>query len=414
MMNAAQSNAGIASMGPMLAKMGRYEDTQVAHVAPGEVVVPRQLMESNPELRQEVMNAFGEVGVDPAQFIVGGDVVMKNPVTGIQEFGLFSKLKKVVKKLAPVVLPMVLSMTPLGPVLGAGLGSAVDRALRGDNLSDVLKAGATGAAVGGITQLGSNLMRGTKGGYMPNTTASATGPARGLDTEAVKKTAEAAGKAAGEKASAEILKVPSVEVGAPGAPSYVPRPDLEAAKQAADLAEKQAFRQSITEQTMPKAGSENFFGQKLGEQTKRVMFDTPTSSLVDAGIGTMKYTAKNPLQAAAYANIVGSAFVDEPPEQTPGMTDAEYAELMAQYEREVQAMGYKPTPLYFANGGITNMMDGGFTQGPGTGTSDSIPAYLSDGEFVMTAKAVEGAGNGDPKQGAAKMYAMMDKFERMA
>ena len=128
----------------------------------------------------------------------------------------------------------------------------------------------------------------------------------------------------------------------------------------------------------------------------------------------MKYTAKNPLQAAAYANIVGSAFVDEPPEQTPGMTDAEYAELMAQYEREVQAMGYKPTPLYFANGGITNMMDGGFTQGPGTGTSDSIPAYLSDGEFVMTAKAVEGAGNGDPKQGAAKMYAMMDKFERMA
>ena len=132
MMNAAQSNAGIASMGPMLAKMGRYEDTQVAHVAPGEVVVPRQLMESNPELRQEVMNAFGEVGVDPAQFIVGGDVVMKNPVTGIQEFGLFSKLKKVVKKLAPVVLPMVLSMTPLGPVLGAGLGSAMDRALRGE------------------------------------------------------------------------------------------------------------------------------------------------------------------------------------------------------------------------------------------------------------------------------------------
>ena len=119
-------------MGPMLAKMGRYEDTQVAHVAPGEVVVPRQLMESNPELRQEVMNAFGEVGVDPAQFIVGGDVVMKNPVTGIQEFGLFSKLKKVVKKLAPVVLPMVLSMTPLGPVLGAGLGSAMDRALRGE------------------------------------------------------------------------------------------------------------------------------------------------------------------------------------------------------------------------------------------------------------------------------------------
>ena len=32
--------------------------------------------------------------------------------------------------------------------------------------------------------------------------------------------------------------------------------------------------------------------------------------------------------------------------------------------------------------------EGGEIVGPGTGTSDSIPAMLSDGEFVMTAKAV--------------------------
>jgi hypothetical protein len=36
---------------------------------------------------------------------------------------------------------------------------------------------------------------------------------------------------------------------------------------------------------------------------------------------------------------------------------------------------------------------------------------LSDGEFVMTAKAVEGAGNGDRSEGAKRMYAMMRKFE---
>jgi hypothetical protein len=41
------------------------------------------------------------------------------------------------------------------------------------------------------------------------------------------------------------------------------------------------------------------------------------------------------------------------------------------------------------------MAGGGEVAGPGTGTSDSVPARLSDGEFVVTADAVRGAGNGD-------------------
>ena len=67
---------------------------------------------------------------------------------------------------------------------------------------------------------------------------------------------------------------------------------------------------------------------------------------------------------------------------------------------------------------------GGYVEGPGTGTSDSIDAVimqngrpvqealLSDGEFVMTERAVRGAGNGDREAGAAKMYEMMRQFER--
>jgi hypothetical protein len=76
--------------------------------------------------------------------------------------------------------------------------------------------------------------------------------------------------------------------------------------------------------------------------------------------------------------------------------------------------------------GIAALAAGGYIRGPGTGTSDSIKAgiyqngqkvqeaRLSDQEFVMTKKAVEGAGNGDPDAGAKRMYALMDKFERMA
>ena len=57
---------------------------------------------------------------------------------------------------------------------------------------------------------------------------------------------------------------------------------------------------------------------------------------------------------------------------------------------------------------------GGEVKGPGTGTSDSVPARLSDGEFVLTAKAVRGAGGGDRNIGAARMYDMMSQLEGAA
>jgi hypothetical protein len=71
-------------------------------------------------------------------------------------------------------------------------------------------------------------------------------------------------------------------------------------------------------------------------------------------------------------------------------------------------------PVPAKHGGQIDARVGGHMDGPGTGTSDSIPAKLSDGEFVMTAKAVRGAGNGDRMAGARKMYDLMHKFERVA
>jgi hypothetical protein len=50
--------------------------------------------------------------------------------------------------------------------------------------------------------------------------------------------------------------------------------------------------------------------------------------------------------------------------------------------------------------------------GPGTGTSDDIPAMLSDGEFVFTAKAVRNAGGGSRRKGAARMYKLMKSLEK--
>ena len=70
--------------------------------------------------------------------------------------------------------------------------------------------------------------------------------------------------------------------------------------------------------------------------------------------------------------------------------------------------------------GIASLSVGGYPRrngqisGPGTETSDDIPAMLSDGEFVMTAKAVRGLGQGSRREGAKKMYALMHHLEKNA
>lgn len=109
------------------------------------------------------------------------------------------------------------------------------------------------------------------------------------------------------------------------------------------------------------------------------------------------------------------------PKDTP-LTPLQKAQL-ATGER---APNYQGTPVMAARGGIIGAAKGGMISGPGTGTSDSIPAAiyqdggrvqearLSDGEFVMTADAVKGAGGGDRAKGAAEMYKMMNRFERRA
>jgi hypothetical protein len=68
-----------------------------------------------------------------------------------------------------------------------------------------------------------------------------------------------------------------------------------------------------------------------------------------------------------------------------------------------------------AAGGIAALKDfprkTGPIDGPGTGTSDSVPAMLSDGEFVFTARAVRAMGQGSRRKGAKRMYKLMKQLE---
>jgi len=83
-----------------------------------------------------------------------------------------------------------------------------------------------------------------------------------------------------------------------------------------------------------------------------------------------------------------------------------FATPPSEEETEVASPYTYPYTMFGAHGGTVNYpRQMGYINGPGTGTSDEIPAMLSDGEFVMTKRAVDGAG------GPKTMYDLMRNFE---
>jgi len=148
---------------------------------------------------------------------------------------------------------------------------------------------------------------------------------------------------------------------------------------------------------------------------------TPESTFFDKAIGFAK---ENPMLTASTIGGIGGlaalsgeekqeAFTSRPQPKGEsrlglGFIDDESYDLDDKEDRQ----------KYFAElakrKGIMGAAAGGEVNGPGTGTSDSVPARLSDGEFVLTAKAIRGAGGGDRDVGAARMYEMMSELERVA
>jgi hypothetical protein len=99
---------------------------------------------------------------------------------------------------------------------------------------------------------------------------------------------------------------------------------------------------------------------------------------------------------------------------SPGQVDT------TKYQGDPYANIYSRAPSSYptarlAAGGIASLEDfprkNGPIDGPGTGTSDSVPAMLSDGEFVFTARAVRAMGKGSRRKGAKRMYAIMKQLE---
>jgi len=120
--------------------------------------------------------------------------------------------------------------------------------------------------------------------------------------------------------------------------------------------------------------------------------------------------------------VGGGSYLPAPMTGTPGIPIPQPYNTYSMYGNVLPPPQYASArqPMRRAAGGIANLAAGGYPrrngqiEGPGTETSDDIPAMLSDGEFVMTAKAVRGAGNGSRRDGAKKMYALMHRLEKNA
>ena len=90
-------------------------------------------------------------------------------------------------------------------------------------------------------------------------------------------------------------------------------------------------------------------------------------------------------------------------------------ELLKEYEKNKKAAGGMPTGIMRTNQAGVRERDyrdeGGFVPVGIKERADDVPAMLSKNEFVMTADAVRGAGNGSIEKGAQRMYDQMKNLE---
>ena len=269
--------------------------------------------------------------------------------------GLFKNFTKILKKAAPVIGGAV--GFGLGGPMGAAIGSGIGGLAAGQDVEDALKTALIGGTLG---------YAGRAAGFAPNT-------AGGFLPEFVGKQAAAG-------------------YGLTGAPLPT------------------------------QVATQGFYNKGMGAAADKL------AGGGDTGIMSMlgDFASENKLLTAGLGLGILGALTEEEEEIgsqrpfpkgemfdiTARSRDGEVYQLndpedLAAYQREISDFDYGRDREITLN-------SGGEVTGPGTGTSDSVPARLSDGEFVVTAKAVRGAGGGDRDIGAARMYDMMAELEASA
>ena len=91
------AQAPLADQAIMIQEAGTGEDTVLAHLSPGEIVLPPQFLE-DPEFESMIEKKFMDAGIDPQEAVAGVGIASLNQMTGLEEFGFFKKLVKHLKR----------------------------------------------------------------------------------------------------------------------------------------------------------------------------------------------------------------------------------------------------------------------------------------------------------------------------
>ena len=140
----------VVKIADKLAEYGRNEDEYMVHAAEGETVIPMEVFNQNPALKDKLFAEMRIMGIEPERYVVGNELNSINPVTGQPEFflkKLFKGLKKIVKAVLPVVATIALTAIGIPPPVASAIVSGAQTAIAGGSLKDSLKA----AAIGGIS-----------------------------------------------------------------------------------------------------------------------------------------------------------------------------------------------------------------------------------------------------------------------
>ena len=485
------AQAPMADMAAQLSAAGRGEDTLLAHLRPGEVVLPPEMFDDS-GFEAAVETRFNELDLDPERYVVGMGIASLNPSTGLEEFGFFKKVgkffKKVVKKVAPIAGPLANFIPGVGPVLAGAIGAATNvaagKGIKGA-ISGALGGYGTGKLLGGIGSLGGGAASGASGattgggGFFSKVgeyilpgqdKVGLFGNLKGTLTRGIGSLMGGGQQGMG---AAEQLGALSES-----------NPELLGAIEEG-LSKGLSPEQVLQQVTGGGSGGGNFLtnlisgggvdgkgnfgtvgdilggalggGQGGGLLGGGGLGGTLATGGVAALLGKLAYDeAKNrkgvPLTPMTQRDAMGRYNIEAEIARRMGKEKPSAVEFGLLPERTLpQLSGGRPPmqqatqgmmnggmvmPMRYAEGGNVatedfERMNGGIN-GEGTETSDDVPAMLSDGEFVMTGRAVRGAGafdmskgdggiitltpskEEDRDRGTKLMYDMMDLFSDFA
>lgn len=461
------AKGGIATLhrsAEQLRQQGRNGDTILAHINPQEAAMLKRAGGSgtiNPKTGLPEYTPLGWIGQRAKKVVGGVEKTVSNIVDRFEDIGSSIKKgdwKKALGQATKIILPIVatIALTPfVGPIAAGAITGGVSAIARGGNVADVIKGAVFGGAISGtFAGAAGYFTGGMEGAVSAATSTGAVGGdlLSGNVTSAFNKvtdlfksgsTVPPANVGDGGGGGGDAVVQPTNNVDLFKSPEY----------QAGNDFNSKALIDTTKAAAPPPGGISNLIDSATGAVksaytglTENPLTNALGSTADKLGISDVlksptEWVKANPVPAVALAG--GAGYLLSQGGGDNGNSPSDYESALAAATPSMQTMANKAiptreqrvatypytqfnvknflapttTPAYVSakdGGHITDARAGGHLRGPGTGTSDSIPARLSDGEFVWTAKAVRGAGGGNRDKGAKVLYDLMHKYERRA